>query len=178
MDVTVELNEGDIARLNSLRHHKTPRERRLDAMLFRVVLPMLLFSLVWYHPSVSDRLPDTIFIIGLSLTLPLGVGFGTAWLIHFHHSEKPWQIVWQKKGRSVQVPVTCSVTKDGIAFKGELVAGRTTWDAVDYILPVGTRLFVFVCKKRVYIFPERAFPTPEEAKRFVELVHEYKTRYG
>jgi hypothetical protein len=142
------------------------------------MLAMLLLFLVLELPAVCNRLPDTIIVVGLLCSWASFLGFATARFIHFHRTEKPWQIVWQRKGGSVQVPVTCSVTKDGIAFKGELVADRTTWDAVDYILPIGTRLFVFVRNRRAYIFPERAFATPGEAKRFIELVHDYKTRYG
>lgn len=178
MDVTVALDESDIEAAKGVPGVDWRRERKLQLLVYvgPVVALLLFHGLNWLSSRFENNaIAEIVFWIGLALLFGSALGSLITYF-RIRRAYRPRWLVCEGEGGPVQSPVTYSITEDGIVFEGELGSGRTSWKDVERILEIGPRIHALVRGHRTYVFPKRAFPTEEEASRFLELAWDYRRR--
>ncbi len=180
MEVQVKLEHDDLMAFNMfvLEHSDVVRKYRQKSVVCTATTVALMWAIIMGSLYIIDIIETAIESAAYSVILT--AIFVPAFLIldRVLTKRRLTRYISEGADRSMLSSKTYSVTGDGIAFQGEFGSGRSTWKAVEDVVEADQHILVFLGKQRAYLFPKRAFPTPEEAKRFLELAREYKAACG
>lgn len=157
MDVTYAVTLDDFLELQKFNHRRQPKNPLVHPAT--ITLIMIIGWAILFHSLVRGVIYGCLGGLFAFFLMPL--------------QRKQRAKAWAAKNPAYFGETTLSISPEGFRFKNSAEDSSARWTAVRDIVENKPCLYLFFGGSGALVIPERAFKSPDEARRFLDLANSY-----